>query len=273
MIKLLSRRALAVPLIVIALVAMLAAACTTDDTGNPQTGATGLTGAQLESLAQAGAVSYNVSGGTGVHVTGTGKVSAMPDLAVLSLGVEAIEPTVVEARTVAAQAMESLVARLRSLGVDESDIRTSFFNIQPQYQFFEREQRLTGYRVTNQLTVEIRDLDLVGPVIDGAVEAGGDASRINSVSFTIEDGSALADEARTLAVQDAVSKAGQFAEAADFTLGNVLFITELGGNVFPREELRFADGAVSSQSSLPPTTIIAGEMDVTVSVQMVFGIE
>lgn len=273
MIKLFSRRVLTAPLIGIALVATLAAACTADGTGSTQTGGTGLTGAQLESLARAGALTYAASQGTGVHVTGTGKVSAMPDLAVLSMGVEAMEPTIAEARTVAAQAMENMIDRLHALGVDDSDIRTSFFNIQPQYQYFEREQTLTGYRVTNTLTVEVRDLDRVGPVIDGAVEAGRNATRINNVSFTIEDGSALADQARTLAVQDAVSKAGQFAEAADFTLGNVIFITELGGNTFAREEARSADGAISSQSALPPTQILAGEMDVTVSVQVVFGIE
>jgi uncharacterized protein YggE len=270
MIKLFSRRMLAAPLIGIALVAMLAAACTNDGTG---TGATGLTGAQLESLAHAGALNYGTSQGSGVHVTGTGKVSAMPDLAVLSMGVEAIEPTIAEARTVAAQAMEGMIAQLNALGVDDNDISTSYFNIQPQYQYFEREQTLTGYRVTNTLTVEIRDLDLVGPVIDGAVEAGGNATRINNVSFTIEDGRALAEQARTLAVQDAVNKAGQYADAADFKLGNVVFITEFGGNVYPMEEARFMDGAVASQSSLPPTQILAGEMDVTVSVQIVFGIE
>ena len=270
MIKLFSRRMLAAPLLGIALVAMLAAACTNDGTG---AAGTGLTGAQLESLARAGALNYGASQGSGVHVTGTGKVSAMPDLAVLSMGVEAMEPTVAEARTVAAQAMEGMIARLNALGVDNSDIRTSFFNIQPQYQYFEREQTLTGYRVTNSLTVEIRDLDLVGPVIDGAVEAGGNATRINNVSFTIEDGKALADRARTLAVQDAVSKAGQYADAADFKLGNVLFVTEYGGNVYPVEESRFLDAAVSSEGSLPPTQILAGELDVTVSVQVVFGIE
>ncbi|MDA1215993.1 MAG: SIMPL domain-containing protein [Chloroflexi bacterium] len=273
MIKLFSRRILTTPLIGIALVAMLAAACTSDDPSSQQTGGGYFTGAQLESMARAGALNYGASQGTGVHVTGTGKVSAMPDLAVLSMGVEAMERTVAEARTVAAQAMEGMIARLNALGVDNSDIRTSFFNIQPQYQYFEREQTLTGYRVTNTLTVEIRDLDLVGPVIDGAVEAGGNATRINNVSFTIEDGRALADRARTLAVQDAVSKAGQYADAADFKLGNVVFITEFGGNVYPVEESRFLDAAVSSEGSLPPTQILAGELDVTVSVQVVFGIE
>jgi uncharacterized protein YggE len=272
MFKLFSRRTLAAPLMGIALVSMLAAACTADATGT-QTGGPSLTGSQLDPLARSGALTYSASQGTGVHVTGTGKVSAMPDLAVLSIGVEAMEPTVAEARAVAAQAMENMVARLKSLGVDDSDLRTNFFNIQPQYQYFEREQKLTGYRVTNTLTVKIRDNDRVGLVIDGAVEAGGNATRINNVSFTIEDGSALAGQARTLAVQDAVSKAGQFAEIADFKLGNVIFITELGGNTFARETVRFLDAAASSEGASPPTQIIAGEMDVTVSVQVVFGIE
>jgi len=261
---------LAASLIGIALVAMLFVACTNDGTGN---GGTGFTDAQLGSLARAGAVTYGASQGTGVHVTGTGKVSAMPDLAVLSMGVEAMEPTAAEARTVAAQAMEGMIVRLNALGVDDNGIRTNYFNIQPQIKYFEREQTLIGYRVTNTITVEVRDLDLVGPVIDGAVEAGGNAIRINSVSFTIEDGRALAEQARTLAVQDAVSKARQYADAADFKFGNVLSITESGGSVYPMEEARFMDRAVASQSSLPPTQILSSEMDVTVSVEVVFAIE
>lgn len=110
---------------------------------------TGITNAEMVSLR-----SYtDGSGSNGVHVTGNGKVSAPPDIAIISLGVEATEPKVSKARSVAAAAMNNIVSTLRRNKIDDSSIKTSHFNIQPQYQYLREQRKLVGYRVTNNLSV------------------------------------------------------------------------------------------------------------------------
>ena len=133
----------------------------------------------------------------------------------------------------------------------------------------EREQVIVGFNVSNQLKVKVRDLDSLGGVIDKVVEAGGDLIRFRGVNFTIEDTEELQDQARVLAIEDVMKKAAQVAALAGVELGQLLFITETGG---PSVTSRFiSEGVAFAQAS--PTPIIAGELDVVVSIQAAFNIE
>ena len=132
---------------------------------------------------------------SGIWVTGEGTIALEPDLALLNLGVEATAGTVAEARGEAASAMDAIVAALKAQGVEDRDIQTRFFNISPRYEYqevleegFRRgKQVLVGYVVNNSASVKIRDLDSVGRVIDEVADAGGDVTRINGISFTVDD--------------------------------------------------------------------------------------
>jgi uncharacterized protein YggE len=243
---------------------------------------------------------------TGLHITGTAQATAEPDLAVLSLGAEAFADNVAEARGTVADAMNGVVAVLRAQGVAERDIQTNSFSIQPEYTYEEvmttvpskstrsdedlnilsqviskmeaevepltttvrrTERVLIGYRVNNTLTVKVRDLDNIGTIIDDTAEAGGNATRVNSIRFTLDDPGELAEQARTLAIQNALAKAQQFANVAGFTLGKLQFITESGGQVFNSGLIRAAE-AFDSGSSISP-----GELDVSATVQAVWAID
>ena len=257
----------------LAALALVAAACAGDGTAGGATG--GLNAAQIESLARSLGVSTSILGGnTGIHVTGAGTASATPDIAVLSLGVEGQARTVAEANAIAADAIAAVLAVLRGSGVDDDDMKTQQFSIQPQYSFDRNTgiQTLTGYRVTNSLVVTLRDLDSVGSIIDAVAAAGGDATRINSIGFRVEDGVALEAEARRLALEDAVAKADLFAEATGVTRGKLVFITEQSFQQFARAESAVAlDGGFAASAA--PTEILAGEFDVRVNVQAVFAID
>ena len=258
----------------LAALALVAAACAGD--GASVGGAAGgIDAAQLESLARSLGLPPSVIGGsTGIHVSGAGTASAKPDIAVLSLGVEGQARTVAEANAIAANAIAAVLAVLRGSGVAEDDMETRAFSIQPQYSRNRDTgvQTLTGYRVTNSLIVTLRDLDAVGSIIDGAAAAGGDATRINSIAFRVEDGVALEEQARVLALQDAVAKADLFAEATGVTRGKLVFITESSFQQFARAESAIAlDGGFAASAA--PTEILAGDFDVRVNVQAVFGID
>ena len=257
----------------LAALALVAAACADGTTADGTTG--GLNAAQIESLARSLGVSTSVLGGnTGIHVSGAGTASATPDIAVLSLGVEGQARTVAEANAIAADAIAAVLAVLRGSGIDDEDMETQHFSIQPQYSFDRNTgvQTLTGYRVTNSLVVTLRDLDAVGSIIDAAAAAGGDATRINSIGFRVEDGVALEAEARQLALEDAVAKADLFAEATGVSRGKLVFITESSFQQFARAESALSfDGGFSAATA--PTEILAGDFDVRVNVQAVFSID
>ena len=167
------------------------------------------------------AVQYTANQQLGIWMNGRGVVSAAPDLAILNAGVEASGKTVEEARSQVATAMDAVMQVLRDRGIEDRDIRTTSFNIFPEYTFNEvrRRQELIGYRVSNQLSIRIRDLDSVGLVIDQVAAAAGDLVRVQGVGFTIEDTEALATQARAEAVNDLMAKARQLAELTGMRLG------------------------------------------------------
>ena len=217
---------------------------------------------------------------SGIWVSGTGTVTVAPDLAVLTVGVEARASTVREALDDAAGAMTDIIATLEAEGVESQDIQTSSFSINPQYSWRERtddeggrysERVLTGYIVSNRATVRLRDLDRVGEMVDLVAGAGGNLTRIEGVGFTVQDPEPHRAEAREAAVDQARAKAEQFARDAGVTLGQVLVVAE-GGGVVPAPRA-FAESAAFSLQADASTPISEGELEIRATVQMVFAIE
>ena len=222
--------------------------------------------AQLRALATQ--VSTALGQPSGIAVSGQGTVSADPDLAVLVLGVEARGRTVAAARDDAAAAMGRVVDALRAQGVTQQDVQTRHFSIRPEYRYDAegREQVLVGYVVTNTVTARVRDLESVGRVVDATVAAGGDATRIQSIGFTVEEATALEAQARHRAVQDALARAGQLATLTGVELGVPLYVSESVGFTYPPG---FREGAGAPDA----TPISPGQVDVRVTVQAVFAIK
>ena len=136
--------------------------------------------------------------------------------------------------------------------------------------FTEHERVIVGYQVNNQLTVKVRDLDSVGEIIDQVTEAGGDLTRFQGISFTIEDNEALQDEARAAAINDLLTKSNQVASLTGVELGQLVHITESGGPV----QVQFqAERAFAMAASAAPTPIMAGELTVVITMQAVFEIQ
>jgi len=263
-----------------ALVLLLAVACSSDNSGGGEPGTGGnVSAADLSSLLSATGGSEGVtrllqsgsSSSTGIWVSGTGKASGIPDLGVISLGVESLEDTAAAARGQAAGAIDRSVSVLRRNDIDDRDIQTSHFNISPRYDTVERKWVLIGYQVTNTLTVKVRDLENMGDIIDSVTEAAGNLTRINRVHFTIEDPKPLQAQAREEAIADLLAKANAIARLAGIELGNLVFLTESGGGT-PTPIARFEAAPALGLAVDQSTTILAGELDVRVNVQGVFNI-
>ena len=216
---------------------------------------------------------------SGIWVSGTGTVAVAPDLAVLTVGVEARASNVQEALDDAAAAMTAIVATLEAEGVESQDIQTRSFSINPEYNWRERtddeggrysERVLTGYTVNNRATVRLHDLERVGEMVDLVARAGGDLTRIEGVSFTVQDPEPHRAEAREAAVEQARAKAEQFARDAGVTLGRIVVISEGGGVPAPQP---FAEVAAFRLDAGATTPISEGELEIKATVQMVFAIQ
>ena len=209
---------------------------------------------------------------TGIWVTGEGKVSVIPDVAILTLGIEVQAETVAEAQAQATEAMVAVMDVLDDYGIAEKDIKTQRFSIQPVKRWDNGQEILLGYRVNNMVTVKIRQVDDTGVIIDAVAEAGGDYTRINSISFTVDDLTAYYEEAREKAIDDAETKAEQLAELAGVDLGKPTYFNESGGFIpVPREYYMAVPEAVPAPAPSPP--ISPGETEIRLTVQVVYSIK
>ena len=208
----------------------------------------------------------------GIWVNGEGKVTAVPDVAILSVGVEAQSASVAGAQSQASEAMDKVVAALKSNGVAEKDIQTTSFNIYKvtRWDNSANQEIVTGYRVSNMVSAKIRDTGKAGTVIDAVAAAGGDLTRINSISFTIDDPAKFQEQARQKAVANAAAKAKQLAEAAGVKLGKPIYITE--SSYVPTTIYRDSALKAESASGSTTTSISAGELEVTANVQITYEI-
>ena len=265
-----ARRSIPALLLAVSLVVLLLAACSADPTPTPS-GALGPDRDPAPTARTTELVAGGYASGGGIHASGYGVAVGAPDIVVLSLGVEATARTVSQARDDAARGFAAIVAALRGAGVDDDDIRTTQFSVYPRYDYRNDSQRLIGFQVSNSLSVTLRNLDAAGDVVDSAIAAGGDLTRLHGVSFQVEDAAALEREARISALQDAVEKADLYAEQLGVARGTVLSVSESSGDPYP---IAFAESrAFDSAMAGPSTEFFAGEFEVAVRVQVVFGIQ
>jgi uncharacterized protein YggE len=268
------KKGIGVLLIAGALLALvLLAACGSDSSASPEGSAPAISSepsSSAHSLASASQASNSEA--QGLSVSGEGRASGAPDMAVLGLGVSAKAATVKAANSQVQEAMSDLLDSLEANGVQEKDIQTSQFSIYPEYDYRNGEQILTGYRVSHMVQAKVRDIDKVGEVIDDAVKEGGDLLQVQSISFTIDDTTALRSEAREEAVTDAQTKAEELATLAGVSLGKPTYITEsISTPYYPQPYFDRGMGLAMEEASV--TEISAGELEVVVNVHITYTIE
>ena len=223
----------------------------------------------------------NINPNSGIWVTGKGSVSLDPDLVMLNITVETTAKTVSKARNQAAEVMDDIVKTLQRYSLEDKDIQTQSFSIWPKYEYPEvtirgtktRRQTLVGYIVNNTARIKIRDLELVGKIIDDVSTAGGDVTRINDIDFTMENPDSFMNKLREQAVKDAISKAEQFAVLTGVSVGSLVYISEMGSGA-PVTKNFSESGAFAAMSAMEvsSTSIAGGELELSLSIQAVFSI-
>lgn len=160
-----------------------------------------------------------------VHVSGSASVQVTPNVATATMGVQTFDADAVVAVTSNNERSAAVLNTLEGLGVDRKDLQTSNFSISPQRAFSEdRPDSIVGFWVRNTISATIRDLTVVGTVLQDAIGAG--ANEIHGLQFTVSNPDSVEDVARALAVVDARRRARALAEAAEAKLGRIISLSE-----------------------------------------------
>jgi len=229
--------------------------------------------AALPASAMAQAVAtVPVLSGTRLDISATGEVTRVPDLAIISAGVQTLQPTATTAIEENANRMERVRAALKRAGIADKDIQTSTINLNPEYRYVENQPpRLTGYRATNNVNVKFRDLKRSGAILDALVAEG--ANQINGPSLTIDKPEAAYDEARTKAIAVGQARAELYARALGKRVVRLLSVSEGGGYRMPPPMPYAADAVMVSAQRVAKTEIDPGTQELQVTLAMSFELQ
>ncbi|MCC6934101.1 MAG: SIMPL domain-containing protein [Candidatus Yanofskybacteria bacterium] len=202
-----------------------------------------------------------------ITVSGTGTVRAVPDIAVADLAISVEGSTAASAQTEANRRSKMAIDYLKKAGIDEKDIKTSGYNIYPQYDYADGRTRIRGYQVTQSITVKIRDMDTTNTILDKVVDAG--VNQVNSLRFEIDEPDQLKSEARAKAIADADAKAQELKRQLGVRLGKIVGFSE-SGNAMPILYGRGGGAADIKVSAVPAPELPAGENEITINVTVTY---
>jgi hypothetical protein len=214
-----------------------------------------------------------------IRVTGTGKISAAPDIAELNVGVVSHASTARQALAANSEAMTALLETIKQHGVAAKDMQTTQFQVMPEYSQprpgapaggdnAEFVPRVVGYRVVTSVQVTARDISRLGALLDAVVQAG--ANQMYGISFRIDHPEKLLDEARKRAMADAKRKADLLAGEAGVVVGWPRRIEESSGTV-PQPRMMYQPGA--RMAAAAPVPIAAGEQELSVTVHVAYDLK
>lgn len=200
--------------------------------------------------------------GATITVTGSAVVTLEADYAQISVGVSTSAKTVDEASKQNAEAIHTVIEALKAAGVKEDDIATSNYSVHAEYDYSSLGgQKLSGYNVTNQLNVVIRDMEHIGATLDKATAAG--ANNIYNIQFLSTKADEAQDEATAYAVQDAMRRAKLLAEAAGLTLGSIVSISDsTGGYAVVTRSYKSTLDAAAGNSILPDDASVSASVTI-----------
>ncbi len=205
-----------------------------------------------------------------VSFSGEGKVVAKPDIAKISLSIVTDALTSKTAQDENSNKSKALTDYLKKQNVDDKDIKTTGYNIYPQYKYpqYGGQPTITGYQVNQSLEIKIRNLDNVSNVLDGVVSAG--ANQIGGLSFEIDNPDALKAEARAKAIANAKKKANELQNQVGISLGKIINFSEnTGGYPIPI----YYDAKASGVGGGGGPSIPTGENEITVNVNLTYQIK
>ncbi len=206
-----------------------------------------------------------------ISVHGSATTSVKPDLVEVVAGVVTQAAKAADAIAANTAQMADVHRLLKSLAIAEGDVRTRTVSVQPQYDHRPRApgQPIIGYQATNELIIKIRDINILGTVLDKLVESG--TNRITGIRFGLRDADQARNDVRRLAARNAREHAALYAEGVGVKLGRMVSLTEAGGG--GRAPQPFEGAMLRAEATQAgPVPIAPGEIDIRAEVAVVFEI-
>ena len=200
-----------------------------------------------------------------VTVVGAGEVKGTPDTLTVNASIAFVAPEVTGAMNQTSDRQKAVIDALAGSGIDRKDISTTQVSLQPQFAGGDGTA-IIGYRASNSIDVKIRKLESASQTLSLIISTGGDATRLNSVNYSIEDDSQLVKDARARAFNDAKDRAEQYAQLSGLGLGKVISITESGAATPPPPPVPYSRGAEMA-AAVP---VEPGQQTVGFSVTVIF---
>jgi len=207
-----------------------------------------------------------------ITVTGEGEVSAVPDTAWVTSGVNTQASTAAKALSDNNKLMQEMLEVFSDADIDEKHIQTAGFNIHPIYDYGANPNppRLNGYQVSNSITAKLTDLDKLGELLDDIVNAG--SNQVSGIQFGFNNDEELLDQARQNAMANAMKKARLYAKAVDAEVGDVVSISETGA-ILPAPVFRHAEMAQSKIMDSGSVPVMKGEQELIATVTVVYELD
>ncbi len=205
-----------------------------------------------------------------ISVDAVGKVTALPDIASVSIGVKTEKKSIADAQKENSLKMNAIIEKLQQLGVAKEDIQTSQYSIDPAYDYPDGKEILRGYEVRQDVDVKVRKLDSISDILASAASLG--ANQIGGIGFTIDDPETLRQQARLKGIEAAKKKAQDLAAAAGVKLGKVVGFSESSSS--PESPVYYAKDMVTGMggASNPSPNVQPGSQDVIVNVTVQYEI-
>ena len=212
-------------------------------------------------------------------VEGEAKLALIPDIAKFSVSVVSEGAQVPEVQKMNTEKMNAIVAFIQESGVDKKDMQTAQYTLNPRYDYVPCDgtgkcpaPRISGYTLTQELSVKVRDTEKLGDLLSGVTNKG--ANTVSSVSFAVDDDGDARSEARNEAIADARKKAKDIARASGFTVGRLVAFYE--NPVYPEPMYDAGRVGVAEMKGgaemAPAPSIEPGTKESTVRVSLTFEI-
>lgn len=226
-------------------------------------------------------IGTGVSATNTISVSGEGEIFAVPDIATFTVTIQEEAKTVNEAQTAATEKSNSVLATLRAEGVEDKDIKTVSYNVNPQYDYVREvnctsgycpgKQVLRGYQVSQALQVKVRDTKSAGTILS---KVGTGVSDVSGLSFTIDDDDAIQEQARAKAITDAQDKARKLASDLGVSLVRVVGFNEDNGRSYPMyaKAVTLDSAAGMGGEMAPVPELPTGENKITSNVTITYEI-
>ena len=236
----------------------------------------------ISTLKQFHYIGSGVTATNTISVDGKGDVFAVPDTATFSYSVTTMAKDVVTAQTKVNNDGNAILAYLKQQGVEDKNIQTTDYSVNPQYDYTNGvcsqggycppgKQVLSGYQVSQTVTVKVKDTTKAGVLLSGIGAKG--ATNISGLSFTVENETALEAQARTKAIDDARTKADELAKELGVSIVRIVGFNENGGGgpIYYAKAARM-DSGMSNEAMAPSPEIATGQNKITSNVSVTYEI-